>query len=243
MIPKIIHLCWVGGGKYPVEIRECIESWQRYLPDYEIKLWDRKAVLDIGCTFANEAMEAHKWAFAADAVRFYAVWKYGGIYMDSDILVLRHFDELIPEKGFATVHEHLGDKLQLQAAFFMGEKGNEFCRRCYEYYSSNHFLLPDGRMNMTISPAIMKQVAEDMGWKPVDEPQYLEADTIILPGHLVTPANHVKRHPDAIAQHRILGSWRKRKLGRRIEIAIKHAAHNLKYRLTHIGRRTILPGE
>ncbi len=243
MIPKIIHLCWVGGGKYPVEIRECIESWQHFLPDYEIKLWDRKAVEDIGCAFANEAMEAGKWAFAADAVRFYAVWKYGGIYMDSDILVLRRFDEYIPAKGFATVHEHLSHKLQLQAAFFMGEKGNEFCRRCHEYYSNNHFLLPDGTKNMTISPVVMKNVAENMGWRPVDELQNLEADTLILPGHLVTPTNHMKRHPEAVAQHRILGSWRKRKPGRRIEIAIKHAVHDLKYHLTHIWHHPTLPGE
>ena len=243
MIPKIIHLCWVGGGKYPVEIRECIESWKHHLPDYEIKLWDREAVLAIGCDFANEALEAGKWAFVADVVRFYAVWKFGGIYMDSDILVLKRFDQYIPQKGFTTVHEHLGQQILLQAAFFMGEPGNEFCRRCFEYYRTNHFLLPDGKLNMTISPVVMKDVAEGMGWQPEDKTQHLEADTVILPGHLVTPANHVKRHPEAFAQHRIMGSWRKRKLGRRIEIAIKHALHNLRYHLTHIGRRVTLPGE
>ena len=85
MIPKIIHLCWFSSDPYPVEIKICLDSWRRVLPDYEIKLWDMAAARAIGIPFVNEALDERRWAFAGDVVRFYAVWKYGGVYMDSDI--------------------------------------------------------------------------------------------------------------------------------------------------------------
>lgn len=242
MIPKIIHLCWFGGGKFPVEIKICLESWAKILPDYEIRLWNARDARAIGCQYIDEALDAKKWAFAADAVRFYAVWKEGGIYMDSDILLLKRFDKYIPERGFFTVHEHIGDRLQLQAAFFAGEKGNAFCRDLFEYYNSRPFKKSDGTFDETISPIVMLETAIRYGWKHEDCEQHLANDTTVLPGHLVTPRNHnIEFHPDAFARHRIYGSWRKRKLGRRIELKIKHTVTGWKYYITHLGRRSILP--
>lgn len=242
MVPKKIHLCWFGGGKFPVEIKMCLESWAKLLPDYEIRLWNARDARAIRCQYIDEALDAQKWAFAADAVRFYAVWKEGGIYMDSDILVMKRFDSYIPERGFATFHEHIDDSIRLQAAFFMGEKGNEFCRRMYEYYDRRPFKQTDGRYDETISPIVMKEVAAGMGWKEEDKLQELDNGTVVYPGHLVTPRNHsVKHHRDAIAWHRIYGSWRKRKLGRRIWLLAKHIAAVGRYTLTHIGSRQQLP--
>lgn len=242
MIPKKIHLCWFGGGKYPVEIKRCLESWGKLLPDYEIRLWNARDARAIGCQYIDEALDAGKWAFAADAVRFYAVWKEGGIYMDSDIMVTKRFDRYIPERGFATVHEHIGEQLQLQAAFFMGEKGNTFCREMFAYYDNHRFKLRDGSYDQTISPVVMMECAKRLGWKPEDKLQLLDNDTVIYPGHFVTPRNSgVEIHPEAFAHHRIFGSWRKRKLGRRIELRIKHFIEVLHYNITHIGKRTTLP--
>lgn len=84
MIPKIIHLCWFSKSNYPIEIKICLDSWKRVLPDYKIHLWDYDEAKAIGCTYIDEALAARRWAFAADAVRFYAVYKEGGVYMDSD---------------------------------------------------------------------------------------------------------------------------------------------------------------
>lgn len=78
MIPKTIHLCWFSNDPYPVEIKACINSWKRILPDFSIKKWSYEDAMAIGCDFINEALENKKWAFAADAVRFYAVYKEGG---------------------------------------------------------------------------------------------------------------------------------------------------------------------
>lgn len=242
MIPKIIHLCWFSGDDYPVEIKRCIESWIKVLPDYEIRLWTARDARAIHCQFIDEALQARKWAFAADAVRFYAVLKEGGIYMDSDVLVHRRFDKYVPDHGFATVHEHIGDKIQLQAAFFMGEKGNEFCREMFNYYNSRRFVRRDGSYDQTISPVVMKQIALAKGYKEEDTTQQLDDSTVILPGYLVTPNNHdSERHPDAFARHTIYGSWRHRKLGRRIELGIKHFIGLTVYNISHLFNPVQLP--
>ena len=81
MIPKIIHLCWFSNDPFPVEIKVCLDTWKRILPDFQVKHWTYQDAKAIGCRFINEALEARKWAFAADAVRFYAIYNEGGIYM------------------------------------------------------------------------------------------------------------------------------------------------------------------
>lgn len=230
MIPKIIHLCWFSGDKFPVEIKVCVDSWKRILPDFEIRLWTYDDAKAIGCAFIDEALQERKWAFAADAVRFYAVHAYGGVYMDSDIFIRRRFDKFIPDKGFATFHEHIGANLRLQAAFFMGEAGNAFCKDVFEHYRNRHFRNPDGSLDMTISPIVMLEVAEKFGYAAEDTEQRLDNDTLVFPGHFVTPCSRgVVKSPDAFAEHRIYGSWRKRKLGRRIELKIKHAISVTRY--------------
>ena len=242
MIPKIIHLCWFSGEEFPVEIKVCIESWLKVLPDYEIRLWTARDARAIHCQFIDEALNARKWAFAADVVRFYAVWKEGGIYMDSDILLHRRFDSYIPEHGFVTVHEHIGDKIQLQAAFFMGEKGNAFCHTMFEYYNRRRFLKPDGTFDLTISPQVMKDVATGLGYREEEVLHRLEGDITVLPGYLVTPNNHdAARHPEAFARHTIYGSWRSRKLGRRIELAVKHFFTLIGYHSSRLFNRPQLP--
>lgn len=79
MIPKIIHLCWFSDDSYPVEIKVCLDTWKHLLTDYKIKLWGYAEAKAIGCAFIDEALEARQWAFAADAVRFYAVLTEGGV--------------------------------------------------------------------------------------------------------------------------------------------------------------------
>ena len=72
MIPKIIHLCWLSGDPYPTEIKKCLDTWKKYLPDYEVWVWDTKR-FDINSTiWTKQAFEAKKYAFAADYIRLYA---------------------------------------------------------------------------------------------------------------------------------------------------------------------------
>ena len=175
MIPKIIHLCWFSEESFPVEIKICLASWKRILPDYTIRLWTYADALAIGCDYVSEALSVKKWAFAADVIRFYAIYKEGGIYMDSDMFLKKRFDEFIPEHGFATFNECWGTVL-LQAAFLIGEQGNSFCEEVFSYYKQRHFLLPDGSFDMLISPQIMVMVAEKRGYKREDIEQHLGED-------------------------------------------------------------------
>lgn len=220
MIPKIIHLCWFSNDPYPVEIKICLASWERILPDYTIRRWTYADAMAIGCDFITEALHAKKWAFAADAVRFYAIYKEGGVYMDSDMLIEKRFDSFIPQSGFASFNELWGTLL-LQAAFLIGEKGNLFCKEVFEYYNQRHFLLPDGSFDMLISPKIMTMIAEKKGYKREDVEQHLSDDIIIYPSCCVSPCKSI-RYPEAFACHQVYGGWRKRSFGRKVERFLKH---------------------
>ncbi len=167
MIPKTIHLCWFSNDPFPVEIKVCINTWKRLLPDYKIRRWTYDDALAINNKFVNEALALKKWAFAADVIRFYALYKEGGVYMDSDIFLNRRFDDFIPDSGFATFLECYNPqkgKIGLQAAFMIGEKGNTFCKDMLDYYQDIHFSKEDGSIDIEVSPLKMADIAEKHGF-------------------------------------------------------------------------------
>ena len=101
MIPKIIHYCWFGGKPLSPMARRCIDSWKKYCPDYQIKRWDETNFDLNSCTYIREAYEAKKWAFITDYVRLCVMYNYGGIYMDTDVEVLKNLDCFLSEKAFS----------------------------------------------------------------------------------------------------------------------------------------------
>lgn len=234
MIPKVIHLCWFSNEKFPVEIKVCLDTWKRLLPDYTIRRWTYEDAVAINSHFVNEALAKKRWAFASDVVRFYALYHEGGVYMDSDIFLHKRFDEFIPESGFATFIElsHADDtRYSLQAAFMIGERGNRFCKDMLDYYESVHFNNSDDIIKSEVSPIIMSYIAEKYGYVHKDVLQKLDK-LIVYPAYYLSPRkkyNHSKEY--AIGVHRIYGSWRKRKFGRKLEIRIKHYYNVIKYTL------------
>lgn len=100
MIPKIIHYCWISGDPFPEKIQKCVDSWKKFLPDYEVVLWDYEKSHSIGSRYVTEAIANKRYAFAADYIRFYALYTYGGIYLDSDVEVLKSFDDLLSLQYF-----------------------------------------------------------------------------------------------------------------------------------------------
>lgn len=233
MIPKKIHLCWFSNDPYPVEIKVCLDTWKRILPDYEVRLWRYDDAHSLGIRFIDEALERRKWAFAADVVRFYAVYTEGGVYMDSDIFLFKRFDEYIPQEGFVTFNEKDKEECEefgLQAAFFIGSKGNSFCREVLDYYKSRPFVNADGSLNDTISPFVMTEVAKRHGFVCRDERQDLDCLTT-YPTRLLMPRKRFARSADTFAMHRVYGSWRKRKFSRRIELTITHWINVVRYAL------------
>ena len=100
MIPKVIHYCWFGRNPLPEPAKRCIEGWQRVCPAYEIREWNEENY-DIGsaCAFVRDAYRSRKWAFVSDYVRLDVVYRYGGIYLDTDVELLRAPDELLADGG------------------------------------------------------------------------------------------------------------------------------------------------
>lgn len=95
MIPKKIHYFWFGKKTKPKIVRECIASWKTHLPDYEIIEWNESNIEYIDCYYARHTLTNKHWAFLTDYLRLRYLYEYGGIYMDTDMLVLKNFDALL----------------------------------------------------------------------------------------------------------------------------------------------------
>ena len=133
MIPKIIHLCWLSGDPYPPKIAKCLETWKKHLSDYEVILWDTNRFDLNSSIWVRQAFEKKKYAFAADYIRFYALYHFGGIYLDSDVEVLRSFNDLLDLPYFMGV-----EKAQTPEAAIIGaEKGCDWIKMCLDYYQGD----------------------------------------------------------------------------------------------------------
>ncbi len=150
-IPKVIHYCWFGGGAKNALIENCIASWKKQLPDYTITEWNEQNTV-IDCAFAEGAARHKKWAFLSDYIRLQILYAHGGIYMDTDMYVIKPFDALLSHNCF------LGKQNEehINASIIGCVKHNTFIAACIAYYQSivfNEFKL----MELSI-PAIVSQV-------------------------------------------------------------------------------------
>ena len=181
-IPKIIHLCWFSGDEYPQGIKECLDSWRRVIPDYQVKLWTKDMALATGIPFVREAIEKRKWAFAADVIRLYALYYDGGVYADSDIFILKRFDEyltddlvlfheyakpsfkknpngMFDEVGHNLMKGHVVKGLNIQAAFMISSGHHPLVKELLDYYRERSFIHEDGSLEMDIiAPEIYSMV-------------------------------------------------------------------------------------
>ena len=150
MIPKKIHYCWFGQGQMPDLAIRCIESWHKYMPDYQYKLWNEEN-FNIDCNdYVREAYVAKKYAFVSDYVRLYALYSEGGIYMDTDVEVIKAYDDLLSLNGFigyeGTKYSPLGTGTIASVA------GGEWVQEQLHAYDHIHFLQPDGTYDLTTNP-------------------------------------------------------------------------------------------
>ena len=100
MIPKIIHYCWFGGKPLPKSAEKCIASWRKFLPDYEIKEWNEQN-FDVNIIpYTAEAYQARKFAYVSDYARFWVLYRYGGLYFDVDVEVIKPMDDIIARGPF-----------------------------------------------------------------------------------------------------------------------------------------------
>ncbi len=129
-IPKIIHYFWFSGDPYPEKVQKCIDSWHKYCPDYEFKKWDLNNY-KTDCNYANMALRQHLWAAASDFCRCDVVYRYGGIYLDTDVELVKPLDDLLYDKGFFCFESALGVD---PGSGFGAEKGNPIIKEiCHSY--------------------------------------------------------------------------------------------------------------
>lgn len=154
MIPKLIHYCWLSKDAYPDNILKCLESWKTKLPDYKIMLWNFDRSEICSSAWVQEAFAHQKYAFAADYIRLYVLYHYGGIYLDSDVEVLKNFDDLLQLPYFVGL-DSCG---YIEAAVLACEAGTPWIGQCLDYYNDRHFVLDNGYLNTVPLPEIMKNV-------------------------------------------------------------------------------------
>lgn len=129
MIQKVIHYCWFGGKRKPKLVRECIYSWKKYLPDYQLIEWNEKNS-DLSLPFVKEAYQNKKWAFVADYIRLQKLYEFGGVYLDTDMLVIRSFDDLLNQNCFFGAE----DSEFISAGIIGSVPKNKFIKRCIDFY-------------------------------------------------------------------------------------------------------------
>ena len=153
MIPKVIHYCWFGRNPLPPLAIKCIESWKKYLPDYEIKEWNEDN-FDVNIiTYTKEAYAAKKYAFVSDYARFWILYKYGGLYFDTDVEVIKPIDDIIARGPFMGCENEVkeGGATALAVAPGLGlgvNPGLGLYKEMLELYGMLHFVMPDSSFNL-----------------------------------------------------------------------------------------------
>lgn len=227
MIPKIIHYCWFGGGKMPPLLKLCISSWKKHLPDYEIKQWNESNFDYNMSPLCREAYAARKWAFVADCCRIYALYTEGGIYLDTDIMVLRNFDEFlkysfcsaqeyqpwifepakkkyVDEQGRCIVKEQYVQGLGIQSGVMMAEKGIPYLKDCLDFYNASQHL-PENLTDIVIVKILAKQM-EKYGYRYIVGEQHLSSSNMLIAAPYVF-SNMTTLCGDSYAWHLYYKSW------------------------------------
>lgn len=231
MIPKKIHYCWFGKGKMPELALKCIESWRVNLPDYELKEWNENS-FDINSNFyVKEAYESRKFAFVTDYVRLYALYTEGGIYMDTDVEVLKNIDSFLDLPAFSGFE----DNVHIPTGIMAAEKGSVWAGWQLKYYDDRHFLLPDGTLDLTTNVEIIGRLMEEKGFILRNGLYNFQNIITIFPRDYFCPKSHttgkIELTQNTYTIHHFAGSWKSTsdRLKRRIVhlIGVK-MAHRLK---------------
>lgn len=206
MIPKIIHYCWFGDKEIPEQLKKYMASWKKYCPDYELKLWNEEN-FDINSNqYVKEAYENKKYAFVTDYVRLFALYNYGGIYMDTDVEILKPLDELLVHKAF-TGFESEGF---VPTGILASEKNVPVFKELLDDYQTRHFVNDDGTFDMTTNTKTITQILFSKGMKMNNTYQEF-CDITIYPSDYFCPIDWKTKKKNITENtyviHWFAGSW------------------------------------
>lgn len=193
MIPKIIHYCWFGKNPLPPLALKCIESWKKYLPDYEIREWNEENFDVYIIPYTKEAYEAKKYAFVSDYARFWILYNYGGLYFDTDVEVIKNIDDII-EKGPFMGREAgaymMGDNKAIAPGLGLGViPYHKVYKKILQKYSTLQFIV-NGKLNETTVVKYTSDVLDEFPIQKITNEIDLIEDIYIYDPEYFCPINH-----------------------------------------------------
>ena len=220
-IPKIIHYCWFGGNKKSKLIEKCIESWKKYCPDYEIIEWNEKN-FDINKNlYIKQAYASKKWAFVTDYVRLDVVYHYGGIYLDTDVELIKSLDDLLQYNAFLASENN---KLIATGLGFGAVKNNKIIKLIMDSYKDIPFISEyDGTMDLTACTTRNTTTLEEIYGNLSEKMNSFIDDNVILLGkEYLCPfdvhTGSMKKTKNTYGIHWYNASWRDNKTNIREKI-------------------------
>ena len=206
MIPKVIHYCWFGKNPLPKMAQRCIKSWKKYCPDYEIIEWNEDN-FDINCcAYVKEAYEAKKWAFVSDFARLYVLVNHGGVYMDTDVELVKSLDSFLLCEAFSGF-ESTG---QIPTGIMAAEKGQRLFGELLREYDGIHFRKDDGTLDLTTNVYRITSTCLKYGLVLNNEKQTVQGFSF-FPMEYFCPKDATTRElkctSNTVAIHHFDGSW------------------------------------
>lgn len=224
MIPKKIQYCWFGQGKMPVLAEKCIESWRTYCPDYEIIEWNEDNFNINCCSYVKEAYENRKFAFVTDYARLYILYTQGGIYMDTDVEVIKRLDEFLHNKAFSGFES----KTAIPTGIMAAEKGFPLYEHLLSYYNNRHFISRAGCPDTTTNVTIITSMLTERGFVPNGKYQVID-DFVLYPRDYFCPFDNatgvLHQSPNTAVIHWFNKSWVPQK--QRIRSKITRVFHRI----------------
>lgn len=206
-IPKIIHYCWFGGNNLSESAQECINSWKKKCSDYKIIEWN-ESNFDININeYVKSAYDQKKWAFVSDYARLYALVKYGGIYLDTDVEVVKKFDEQLLNNAVFLGFEDIN----CVSTGIMGcEKNSIFFKNILDSYSSRKFVMENGQIDMMTNVELITNFCIRYGFK-MDNSFQEKNGIILLPKDFFSPKDNstgkITTTNNTYTIHHFSGSW------------------------------------
>lgn len=206
MIPKTIHYCWFGRGAKPALALKCIESWKKFCPDYEIKEWNEDNFDLTLYPYAKEAYEARKFAFVTDVVRLYALYHEGGIYMDTDVEVIKSLDSLLQYEAVSGFES----ETEIPTGLMACQKGQPLFEELLREYDNIHFVCHDGSFDMTTNVKRITNTCAKYGFIANNRLQTVKGFTL-LPKDYLCPKSYIDKKiyltDNTLCIHHFAGSW------------------------------------
>lgn len=212
MIPKVIHYCWFGGKPLNKLGRKCLKSWKKHFPDYKIIEWNESNFDFTCCPYVEQAYKAKKWAFVSDYARHKILYEQGGIYFDTDVEVIKSFDDILSKGAFmGCENPNLEKGISVASGLGCGvAPKNEFYGEVLKDYEESSFCQENGELNLYTVVDRITDLLKKHGLQNTMEIQELAGITI-YPSEYFCPINmdtgKMEKTKNTHSIHRYAASW------------------------------------